>query len=246
MTGRVHGSWTMEDRYRLANYWWVVSEVIRRHPELELEETHPMDGLYDCLTIHGASNGEPVHIDLNRNGSVHVHPGHIGFVRADEFFTEADPHAIVKRIERAAGLTSVPLAPPSAGRTLVYRVLARALAQLVTDRSYWDVRALTTAPHGHSVFIPVQVASALDASPLPDVFPAPADFEAFVVGARLHDGPRPGRFWAILRNGDVVAVLDTRGIVHTSGSRIELEPLYERVGRSLTQTVAVALASLLS
>ena len=83
MTWQEQASWTMEDRYKLANYWWVVSEVIRRHPELKVEETYPMDGFYDCLTIYGVTNGQQVHIDLNRNGSIHAHPEHIGLAKAD-------------------------------------------------------------------------------------------------------------------------------------------------------------------
>jgi len=245
VTKHVNVPWTMDDRYKLANYWWVVSEIIRRHPELQLEETYPMDGFYDCLTIHGVSNGQQVHIDLNRNGSVHVHPDDIGLAKADEFFTEADPHSIVKRIEHAAGVSAEGSVAPSTGRTLVYRVLAQVLTQLVTNKSAWGVRALTPVPQGHAISIAVPDPEIRTSSPLPSVFATPVDFEAFVISSGFRAVPRSGRFWALQRDGDVVAVLDTRGVVHTSASRIQLEPLYERVGRNLTQTVAVALESIL-
>ena len=245
MSGHVHTSGTMEDRYKLAGYWWVAGEIVRRNPALELEETYPLDGFYDCLTIHGESNGRPVHIDLNRNGSIHVHPEHIGLVQAAELLTQVEPHTVVKRIEAAAGLTPGSTAPSSTGRTLVHRILARALHQLVVDKGIWDVRALTSQPRGHAISIPMGQSGGLDASPLPMVFPTPTDFEAFVVGARPLDGARPGRFWALKRDADVLAVLDARGVVHTSTSRTELVPLYERVGRNLTQTMAIALANVL-
>jgi hypothetical protein len=47
------GHFEIAGRHKLAVYWWVASELIRRHPQLELFETHPLDSFYDCLTLVG-------------------------------------------------------------------------------------------------------------------------------------------------------------------------------------------------
>lgn len=55
--------------------WWVASELIRRHPQLELIETHPGGGQYDCLSVLSADGAHKLHIDLNRRGRMHIHSG---------------------------------------------------------------------------------------------------------------------------------------------------------------------------
>ncbi|WP_454116041.1 TY-Chap2 family putative peptide chaperone [Microbacterium aurum] len=37
-------------RFVIAQSWWIASELVRRHPDLVIHESHPGGGMYDCLT----------------------------------------------------------------------------------------------------------------------------------------------------------------------------------------------------
>lgn len=233
------------DRYKIASYWWLASELVRRNPKLELSETHPVDGFYDCLSLFGGGSRGPVHIDLNRLGSVHVHPDHIHFIEVRELLSLADPHEAVKKIEEVAGLMPTIKSPASSARVITLRVMAALMNFLVNDRAPWDLRMLTPDSSGYA--IPILDSSVMDdkTSPLPQVFPDLADFHAFLMSSRFAEPFMPGRFWGLKRGDDVVAVFDTHGLVHTAQARTALRPVYGRTGRNITQTMVTALADLL-
>lgn len=129
-------------RFRVAIYWWIASELARRNRDLHLLETYPMDGFYDCLTLVGSVAGRQVHIDLNRHGSIHVHPDHIHFMEDRDVITNQDAHAAVKDIERIAGLSPEESAPASNGRIITLRLIARVLNSVVNDKAGWDARMI--------------------------------------------------------------------------------------------------------
>ncbi|MGO4534929.1 TY-Chap2 family putative peptide chaperone [Leifsonia sp. 2MCAF36] len=232
-------------RYKLASYWWLASELVRRNPKLELRETYPMDGFYDCLSLFGDGSRGPVHIDFNRLGSVHVHPDHIHFMEISELVSRENPHDAIKRIEGVAGLTPAIKAPTSSARVVTLRVMAALMNFLVNDRARWDLRMLAPDASGYAIPVLESLFADDEQSPLPVVFPNPADFRAFLMGSRFAEPFVPGRFWALKRDDDVVAVFDTQGLVHTEHARITLKPLYARTGRNITQTMATALADIL-
>ncbi|MFF9564740.1 hypothetical protein ACF1AJ_15450 [Leifsonia sp. NPDC014704] len=232
-------------RYKLASYWWLASELVRRNPKLELRETYPNDGFYDCLSLFGDGSHGPVHIDLNRVGSVHVHPDHIHFTEVGELMSQENPHEAVKRIEEVAGLTPAIKAPASSARVVTLRVMAALMNYLVNDRSRWDLRMLTPGSSGYAIPILDTIGMDQNKSPLPEVFRDVADFHAFLMSSRFAEFFVPGRFWALRRGDDVVAVFDTQGFVHTADARTALRPLYARTGRNITQTMVTALAGLL-
>lgn len=233
-------------RYRVSTYWWIATEIVRRNPKLELVETYPMDGFYDCLTLFGEQGGRKVHIDLNRLGSIHIHPDHIHHMEDREVLAHQDAHWAIKEIERVAGLTPADTAPASNSRIITLRILARALNYLVNDKSSWDVRMLDhhgldlTAPLAPTIFEPKA-----GSHPFPNVFPTAYHFEAFAISSDLPHSYEPGRLWTLLRDESPVAVFDTKGVVHTRECRIALKPLYARMNRNLTQTMAHALGELL-
>lgn len=233
-------------RYRVAAYWWIATELVRRNPKLVLVETYPLDGFYDCLTLFGDSGGRKVHIDLNRLGSIHIHPDHIHHLEDRQVIAHQDAHWAVKEIERVAGLTPAETTPSSNSRTITLRILARTLNYLVNDKSSWDVRMLDhhgfdiASPHASTLFGPEH-----GSHPFPNVFPTAQDFKAFATQSGLAESYEPGRLWTLLRDEVPVAVFDTKGVVHTRESRIALKPLYARMNRNLTQTMAHALGNLL-
>jgi hypothetical protein len=205
-----------------------------------------MDGFYDCLSLFGDGPRGPVHIDLNRAGSVHLHPDHIHFIEIGELVSQENPHRAIKRIEEVAGLTPAIKAPASSARVVTLRVMAAVMNFLVNDRARWDLRMLAPDSFGgYAIPVLESLLAGEKKSPLPGVFPDPADFQAFLMSSRFAEPFVPGRFWALKRDDDVVAVFDTRGSVHTAHARTALRPLYARTGRNITQTMVTALADLL-
>jgi hypothetical protein len=230
-------------RYSTAAHWWVATELMRRNQHLALIETYPMEGFYDCLTLLGDSTAGRVHIDFNRRGRIHVHPDHIGLISTADIVGHEDAHWAVKEIERAAGLAPSDKPPVSTGRLVTLRLMARVVNYLVNDRSDWTLRVMSLERDGYAV--PLIHPSAGDDSPLPGVFPSVRVHHAFFVASGLPDEFEAGRFWALQRDGIVVAVFDTRGFVHTKHAQTALRPLYARVDRNLTQTMMIALADVL-
>jgi hypothetical protein len=243
----------MAARYYSPTYWWIATELIRRNPQLELVETFPLDGFYDCLTVYGETNGTPIHIDLNRYGSIHVHPGHIGLISGSEVIAHASAHWAVKQIERVAGLNPSDTAPASSVRIITLRILARVLNYLVNDRSQWAIRSMT--PDGSYSSVPFMPESLPPGAktPLPELFATGQLYSSFlhesglkeILTGELYKNFVEGRFWALQRDEVVVALFDTKGVVYTKHSRVALKPLYSRLNRNLTQTMAVCLADVL-
>jgi hypothetical protein len=234
------------DRFRVAAYWWLATEILRRNPVLELLETYPLDGFYDCLTLVGNVSSRDVHIDFNRLGSIHVLPDHNHMIEVGHVLQHQDAHWAVKEIEDAAGLQPGEHTQASNSRTITLRVLARAVNYLVNDRSTWDIRMIDPTRLGLAApLAPELVDPETHAYPFPTVFTTEAQFHAFLMLAELPHSHVGGRLWALLRDQTPVAIFDTKGWVHTPESRVALKPLYVRMNRNLTQTMASALGGLL-
>lgn len=131
--------------------WWVASELIRRHPELELIETHPGGGLYDCLSVLSIESSEKVNIDLNRNGRMHIHSAMPSWFNADrwdirypvEWSTELeqeDRRRIPRFLEDATGLLPPAQTPVTTPKTLAFRIIYHLLLFSLNEAEYWDVR----------------------------------------------------------------------------------------------------------
>lgn len=232
-------------RYTAAAYWWIASELVRRHPKLELFESYIQDGFYDMITLRGTVSDRQIHVDFNRPGSIHVHPDHIGFMNAGDVMLSDDAHWAVKRIEEVAGLVPGAKAPSSSARVITLRLMARFLNSVVNDKSSWDIRMITEAGDGPSLALLPSALEPNTPAPFPAIFPAMKDFHSFMISSEFPNQLYPGRLWGLQRDGQVVAIFDTKGVLHTLGARTSVGPLYDRLGRNVTQTMVATLGPFL-
>lgn len=216
-------------RFITAQSWWIASEIARRHPHLQIIETHPAGGMYDCLSLIGPGPAPLVH--LNRVGTITARTLKLSWAEA---FSAAGGHDLVKRLEEDLDLERR-AAPATTGRTLTYRVLARVLTSLIDDRHRWTACNgwYDTSDEGGGQRRELQ------------------QFPTVVHGLRDH---RPDdllrapayRYWLLLKDDRPVAVLDTDGRLHqTDQAALELLPLHRRNRSRLTTTVRAALGHLL-
>ncbi len=220
-------------RLIIAQSWWVASELIRRHPDLSLLETYPGGGQYDCLSVFRNNLREEwkAIVDLNRNGSIHVHVDPTWSPRPWTWLMQqSNAHDGIKRIEHAAGLAMDAKAPPSSGAALAYRLASRLLTSMLNDRHSWDVRHEhgDGDDHGWATDFPTAQSKKRQMRPEDGRFGTPA-----------------WRFWAILRDARPVAIIDTDGELHLSDGSVNLQAQYLVSKRSLTMLLANTLGTLL-
>ncbi len=205
---------------------------MRRHPQrLALYRTHPGGGTYDCLSVRPP---QETLIDLNRNGSIHVHQRLDGTPTPwrpatwDEYF-RADPRRFLEAVESAAGLPRPKQVPSSTPMTLTLRVLA------------------TIAALNVKVVHPIDIVSGmLDTSgesggrqdDLFDAFPAiPDELLRTTPDDTFNDAAY--RFWFVLRNEAPILAFETStGSVWTSHhpEAVTLMDTYVTRRRNLTTT----------
>ncbi|KGM14447.1 hypothetical protein N869_11050 [Cellulomonas bogoriensis 69B4 = DSM 16987] len=225
----------------LAHSWWLAAEIVRRHPGVSLTETHPCDGMYDCLTLHGRGPG---YVDLNREGRIHVHPELIGFMTWARALEMPDPHDAVVAIEAAWGRPGPQKAPRTTATTLTYRVVARALGMLVNHRDDWDVRMANPGQPYYGGPEPT-VATWLASAGADRLFPSDAIRDG-VLRAWATRNPIDSGVWAVLREEEALAVLDAHeGIAYTRTGAVPMLPAYRLSGRSVTAAMVAGLGSVL-
>jgi hypothetical protein len=227
---------TLPERFVLMQSWMLATKVIRRHPELWLIETHPGDGQYDCLTLIRI---EPkVNISINRNGSIHASgtAGGTGAPQEAMFGSDAETSELVVQLERATGLGSPHRTPESTPAVLTFRVIEQIMTTTLNSRHRWDVR---------NVF--------LDSSGMAGTAVVEKYLDPFPIAAKRAGHRRPDdllgvpqyRFWAVLRDDQPVAIMDTDGNVYVGDQVKSLPALYRAHARRLTPTVNAALVSIL-
>lgn len=225
-----------------AQSWYVASELVRRHPELRIIETHPGGGKYDCLSLQQPDGNGVVH--LNRAGRMHVvNPRTPDFQpiswRASvpvsakgDLFDPCAPH-VVKTLELAAGLPAPHPTPPLRPATFTYRVIARVLGRLINEKDTWDARnerlhsSHTVTNRGYLRRFPAAADAARDRRD--------SDF----LGMPTY------RFWALLRDGEPVAILDSDGVAYLPTETYQLPEVYRRTGCKLTATISHVLGDVL-
>ncbi|PPF54297.1 hypothetical protein C5B94_08045 [Clavibacter michiganensis] len=218
-----------------AESWWIASELAARHPDHLVTETHPGGGMYDVLAL--VVPGNPERIRMNRGGSLTVG-------RWDEserlrlswpqIMAASSPHGVVKHVEAAAGLTLGTSRPPTSRRTIVYRFIASFLAMQVNNRHAWDCR---------SEYLD---SSDIDGGPRGYVtrFPAAEQAMRRVVPVGMPAEPH-SYFWALLREGEPVAILSLDGTLFEGDRVVDLLDVYQQEGRSATAMVASAMKAYL-
>jgi len=228
-------------RFVIAQSWWLASELARRN-DLEVYEMHPADGMYDILAVgritQDGFGGE--HLKMNREGSLHLFPDRIGWMKWGEVFSAEDPHDIVHRIEAALNLRPMykPITKP---RTLTYRLIARVLTSLVDDRHRWDARMgfLDTSGYGGGPRHQVDelFPNALDhVQHLPNLPPWSRRRHLWILGYDI-DSPKP----------HPIAVLSDDANLFLPGKKgtVDLMDRYNANGRHLNATIHAALGRLL-
>jgi hypothetical protein len=227
---------TVADCHTLSRAWAIAAELVRRHPELRISRVVDADQ-NPLLLVHDDAERRQVQFDLPRWVHYAI-DGHVESITWNDIFAEASPLHVVERLERALGLgLPAPSLVPDA-RSLAYRVIAAALAVGVDDEFTWQ------AVHAH-------------------IHPADTDMETFVqfpggvdLAWRYLDEirmrvEREGRIvfhqpvWALLRDVEVIALLDVAGRVHLPDGVIDLVQFHEHNDRRLVQTMAALLGDYL-
>lgn len=219
-------------RFVIAQSWWIASELVRRHPDLVIHESHPGGGMYDCLTLLAADARTPV-AQINRAGSVQVSATSDFSVRWDQVMSAPSPHAVVKQIEAAAALRPPAHAPRSTRKTLAYRFIAAALNATFNDRHAWDARNefIDTSDwwpgdaelHGYLETFP-QAINDMRSSPQIGLWHEPES-----------------HFWALLRDEEPVALVSIESKLYVRDRTIDLRTEHS-TGKSMQSIVATVLA----
>lgn len=224
---------TIADRFTTAQAWWIASELIRRHPHLELVQAHdPVTGA--ALVIHDSQSGLfTVQLSLAHGvellGPVVYQP-----LRWRHVFAQESPHETVKLLEVSMGLDA-PSRPVTTPTTLVYRLVAQLLASKVNDRHSWYVSnddpetyGLTNGPHDMEL----------------GAFPTALETmcREFETAAARGKWCGFSQYWAVMRDVELVMLLDANGVVHTKDGSLDLMALYVSRGRNLGDTVVKLLS----
>jgi hypothetical protein len=235
-------------RFVLAQSWWIGAELVRRHPELVLHESHPGGGQHDVLAAFTLPwDKAMMHVMLNRVGTMQVHTldGHNGEPKVTRIGTWAEtlsaqnPHEMVQRIERAAQLETSSAGTKSAPRVLAYRFIAALLATTVNDRHVWDAR---------NDFIDTSGDDWWPGDPevhgFTDGFPgAREDFLSTPAIGLWHE-PN-SHFWAILRDEIPVAIVSIEGRVYLQNRHYDLADKHAANGGQIAQLVVDVVGDLL-
>lgn len=212
----------LDQRLVVLQSWWVASELARRHPSLGIIETHPGGGTYDCLSIMHWQSLPSSLVDLNREGSLHVHPDHIGALSWEEELQAEDRRSTVRHLEELAGLNPPSRTPSTTPRSLTFRVAYQLLLLGLNDRNAWDVRNARIDTSGYS-----------DSRGDVDGFPT-AQRAARDQRADDPYGDPLYRFWKVSHDGRTVMVLDIDGSAHfRSGHPADLQDHFCKANRSV-------------
>lgn len=236
-------------RFVLAQSWWIGAELVRRHPELILHESHPGGGQYDVLAAFTLPyDNALMHVMLNRVGTMQVHilDGRNGPPEVTEIGTWSEAlsaqnsHDVVKRIERIAQLSTKKKAPASTPRALAYRFIATLLAATANDRHAWDARNDFIDSSGDD-WCPGDP----EVHGFTDGFPKVREDFASTPKIGLWEEPN-SHFWAILRDEIPVAIVSIEGRVYGTESRYDLSDAYAANGRRMLPLVTSILGDLLT
>lgn len=143
----------------IAASWDIAWRLVRGCPELQVYETHPGGGTYDCLTLVSRN----IKIDINRVGSIHIRHSPAGAAHpmfaAEQWMQRSQGPGGTQQLAdeilefcRVAKQMRVPSA-----RETTYRIIARLLASRQYDDAKWDARSqfLDTADGGGGLRWPV-------------------------------------------------------------------------------------------
>lgn len=221
------------DRFLTAQVWWMASELVRRHPHLLISGVEVDEGAR-LIIVHDQQDGMSIQWDLV-GGCKYKAAGEVKSISWIEMLAAANPHEIVKLIEVGAGLGIPKAMPTTTPHSLSYRVIANALSTAVNDRHEWYA---VPAPMVHGEDLSDPACTHFNG------FPTTIEARQGYVDEALEQLDS-GRgvyffqpFWAIMRDLEPIAIMDSAGTIHTIVGAEQLMPLYERINRNLTITTA--------
>lgn len=117
--------------------WWIIDEIVRRHPDWRVLHTHPGGGQYDCLTVVDTLRQPSVWIDINRSGSIHgrhtIDAQDMRSAVEGEWLTRLmggeSPSDLAEHLSRALSLEWPDRRPASTRWSVMYRTLSQVVAQ---------------------------------------------------------------------------------------------------------------------
>ncbi|WP_433303947.1 hypothetical protein ACQP2F_13475 [Actinoplanes sp. CA-030573] len=206
--------------------WSLVSMLLRRHPGLQVAETQHGIALFK-------PDDDARFLLIDRDGDL-VIAADRPWPTLDELLAAAPDGEKLTDLEYAVGLEPPPMTPPSTPAVLAYRTLALLMAITLDDKREWQIRGvwqetISGAHHIKAFLVPFPVAAARAET------------------NRTHESYRRSYlpYWAVLRAGEPVALVDTYGFVHVGSQVFSLPELYTAHARRLTPTVAAALGEVL-
>lgn len=132
--------------------WWIAAELVRRHPgRLQIIETHPMDGHYDCISVfdQGVEGAGDPGIVLHMNVDPGTHITHRSWF-SDESEDETRfnwlevllcgdrRRYVVKQLERVEGLPSPSRTPSTRPESIGPLVIAAFLQRSLLGPAKWQ------------------------------------------------------------------------------------------------------------
>ncbi|MEV6345521.1 hypothetical protein [Actinoplanes sp. NPDC051851] len=216
----------VSERSTTLKAWALVTYLLRANPGLLVTETRSAPGHPTCLTL--IRGGEHL-IDIDEAGTVTV-PGSpaFGTVPVSDFFERVDSAAFREALEESVGLRGISSpSPEGSARPLTFQVLTAVLSSTRAGDQVWEAHNEVLDTSGREPYVRGYL----------ECFPTAAEHGPRIPGL-TH--PRQ-RFWALLRDGAPVALLDIDGHIHVAGEVLHLPTLHEESGFRLTRTVAVAL-----
>ncbi|TFC70038.1 hypothetical protein E3O45_16515 [Cryobacterium sp. TMS1-20-1] len=223
-------------RFMTAQTWWIASELVRRHPHLLMTRvTAEDDG--PVVLLHDEQDGMRIQFDLER-GIRFVVLGEAVNIGWRRIVNSDSSHEIVKMIEFATGLQAPRVTPNTTPRALVYRLISSFLTSVVNDPNEWNVVPATMSIDGTDdqsagqfllLFPSTRAAVA--------AYTAQTHTQLPNGGTRLFHQP----FWALTRDLEAVAILDTAGVIHTREGAVRLMPIFKEAGGQMSATTACVL-----
>lgn len=224
----------MTDALRLLTSWVLATEFVRRHPAYVIVEAHPGGGLYDCLML--GERGQPARWDVNRGGSLHIHPEPGPVVMRSDWLAwtlEAGAGDVLSWVEQALRLTAPAKLPSSTPEVLAYRTIcaflrAHALGAREADcrMAFEDTSGIGGGPRQAWL----------------EAFPDAADY----LRTLAHPWNPAYRLWFLLREGKPVAAVSDDGQWFPQiGGRRDLLAAYDKTGRRVMPMLAGLAPSLL-
>lgn len=209
------------EQLREALSWRLITEMWRRFPDrYALIEMHPGGGLYDCLSLIESNGRFHSVLDVNRNGSIHVHRGinPRSWSRwLDRMLT--DPRSFLDDIGAAIGVTAPEPVPSSTPATITFRFICEFLTHAVGRLECWECRNGVCDTSGFGAGRRDEWFNgfpAIEAAPLP----------ARLAGGRLEIDYA---YWFILKNEEPIISLDTDGRLYKrSGDVYDLAASYAK------------------